>query len=54
LLPTGEIPDTPIAVVAMHKSIKIVVRNELKQLSENGLTAVHRRASRRMIQLSTG
>jgi hypothetical protein len=30
----------------MNESIKIVVRNELKQLSENGLTTVHRRSSR--------
>ena len=43
LFPTGQIPNTPIAVVAMHESIEIVMRNKLKQLSENGLSTVHRR-----------
>ncbi len=52
LLPTGKATDAPIPVVAMNKSIKIVVGNQLKQLSENGLPAVHRRSSRGMIRLS--
>jgi hypothetical protein len=49
LFPAGQSSYTPIAVVAMNKSIKIVVRNELKQLSENRLPAVHQNPSRGMI-----
>src|SRR4026209_1577550 len=51
LLPTGKAPDAPIPVIAMNKSIKLVVGNQLKQLSENGLPAVHRRSPRGMIRL---
>src|SRR6185369_17370902 len=43
--PTRKIPDPPITVIAMNESIKVVVGNELKQLSENGLAAVHRGSS---------
>jgi len=34
----------------MNKSVEIVMGNELQQLSENGLPAVHRRSSRGMIR----
>ena len=49
LFPTGQITDTPIAVVTINKSIEIVMGNELKQLSENGLATVHERPSGGMI-----
>jgi hypothetical protein len=42
LLPTGQMSDTPVAVVAMDESIEIIMRNELEELSENGLSLVHR------------
>src|SRR5215471_17843660 len=46
LLPTGQMPDTPVAVVAMDESIKIVVRDQLEELSKNGLSTIHQPYSR--------
>jgi hypothetical protein len=50
LFPTGKIPDTSIPAITINKSIEVVVRNDLKQLSENGLPTVHRRSSCRMVR----
>jgi hypothetical protein len=46
LFPTRQTTYAPISVVPMNKSIEIVMRNELEDLSKNGLSLVHRPHSR--------
>jgi hypothetical protein len=43
LLPTGELSNATIAIVTLNAAMKFVVRNVMKDLGENGLTAVHSR-----------
>jgi len=42
LLPTGELSDAKISVIAFNTSVKFVVRDVFNDLGENGSTAVHR------------